>query len=175
VVSDGPTPSEGPSSVPSTAGSVVAVKPPRRVRSVLLVVMGFVLALGAVAAGSLFYFYDRATAIDRSNPEVTASQFLRASLIQRDPGRVALFVCEQWSPEEAMAIVAPPTDASVSVSWGDYATTRSGSTARLAVRVEFVLGGGGVAASSVRTWHLQLEEQDGWRVCGLTKQPPSTP
>ena len=136
--------------------------------------MCFALAMGTVAAATLFFFYDRATAIDRSNPEVTASQFLRASLIERDPSRVALFVCEQWSAEGAMAAVAPPTDASVSVSWGDYMTTTTGSTATLSVRVEFVLGSG-VAATSVRTWQLQLEEQDGWRVCGLTKEPPSKP
>ena len=169
VVSDGATPDEAPSSVP-TGGSTVA-RQPRRLRNVSLVVVAFVLALGAVAAGTVFFFYDRATAIDRSNPEVVASQFLRAALIQRDPSRVALFVCERWSAEEALAAVAPPTDASVSSSWGDYVTTVTGSTAELSVKVEFVLGGG-VAASSVRTWHLDLEDQDGWRVCALTKDPP---
>ncbi len=101
-----------------------ASTPPRshRLRNLLLIVVAFAVVLGAVGAGTLFYLYDRATAIDRSTPELVAGQFLRAALVERDSSRVSLFVCSQWTAAEATNDVSAPTNPKISVSWGDYVT-----------------------------------------------------
>jgi hypothetical protein len=137
---------------------------------VVLIALGFVVALGAAAAGTLFYFYDKATAIDRSTPQVATEQFLDSTLVLKDENRVALFVCQQWSAEAAMAAAAPPTDSRVAVSWGDSSARTSGDKATVEVRVQFNVDAGPVVAGSTRIWTLELENQDGWRVCSLTKR-----
>ena len=137
--------------------------------------MAFVLALAAVAAGTVLFFYDRATAIDRSNPQVVAEQFLDAALVLKDLGRLSLFVCEDWHAADALAAAAPPPDPRVVPSWGDFLTHTTGDDATVQVRVEFTVDAGPVSAGSVRQWTLQLENHDGWRVCALTKQALVSP
>jgi hypothetical protein len=156
VVSDGQ---------PATAAS-----PPRshRLRNVLLIAIAFAVVLAAAAAGTLFYIYDKATAIDRSTPEVVVDQFLRATLVQRDPGRVGLFICQQWSTQQANDAVRPPANPNVDASWGNYETSRAGRTADVSVRVYLSVESNGFQ-ESIQSWTLHLEDQDGWRVCALTK------
>lgn len=142
----------------------------------LLIMLGIVLAgVLLIGGGAAFVVYDRATAIDRSTPEVVVEQFLRAGLVDRDAGRLSLFVCRQWSAEEASKKIAPPTDDKTFISWGDYVSSRVGDKATVDVQVEFNRGAGSVSASSVRSWRLQLEDQDGWRVCDLTKAESLNP
>jgi len=172
VASDGPTPSKVPSNPATAPSQAAAANPARRLRNVLLVVAGFLVTLGAVAAGTLFYFYDQATAIDRSTPEVVVSQFLRAALVEKDPRRLSLFTCQQWSTEGAMAAAAPPADERIAASWGgDLAAEMSGGSATVDVRVQFADEDGALAVVSKRVWTFELENQDGWRVCSLTKGP----
>jgi hypothetical protein len=122
-----------------------------------------------VGGGAAFVIYDQATAIDRDTPEVVVQQFLQAGLVDHDTARLSLFVCRQWSADEALKKIAPPTDERIFVSWGDYASSRTGDKATVDVKVQFDLGVGSVSASSVRSWRLMLEDQAGWRVCDLTK------
>ena len=154
-----------------TEGQPASVStPPRshRLRNLLLIVVAFVVVLGAVGAGTLFYLYDKATAIDRSTPEVVVDQFLRATLVQRDPNRVALFICQQWSTQEANDDVRPPANPNVDVSWGNYETDRVGAAADVSVRVYLSVESNGFQ-ESIQSWTLHLEDQDGWRVCDVTK------
>ncbi len=169
VTSDGPGPSGVSSDGPTTAGLSAGAKPARRARNVLPVVLGFVLALGTVAAGTAFYFYDRATAIDRSNPQVVAEQFLDSAMVLKDSNRLALFLCDSWSAAQATAAVAPPSDASVTVMWGDPSVQVTGSRATVTLRVQFSVAVVGGAIRDVQSWTLGLENSDGWRVCSLTK------
>jgi hypothetical protein len=145
-----------------------------RLRNVLLIIAAFVIGLGGVAAGTAFYLYDKATAIDRSTPEVVVDQFLRATLVQRDPDRVALFVCQQWSAQQANDDVRPPANPNVDVSWGDYVTDRVGAAADVSVRVYLSVENNGFQ-ESIQSWTLHLEDQDGWRVCDVTKNGSINP
>jgi hypothetical protein len=142
---------------------------------VVLIVAGFIATLGVVAGGSLLYFYDRATAIDRSTPQVVTEQFLDAALVLNDPERVSLFVCHEWSAKEAMQAVARPADQRIAVEWGSFLTRTAGDHATVVTRVEFSVDAGSVAGSSVRMWTLELRNDDGWRVCALTKGPILNP
>lgn len=142
---------------------------------ILLVVAIAVAAALVVGGGAAFVIYDEATKIDRGTPEVVVQQFLHAGLVDRDAARVSLFVCRQWSADEAMKKIAPPADERIFISWGDYVSTRTGDKATVDVKVQFDLGVGSVSASSVRSWRLQLENQAGWRVCDLTKSESLNP
>jgi hypothetical protein len=139
------------------------------VRNVLLVVIGFLAVLGLVAV-TLTYFYDRTTAIDRSTPQVVTEQFLDATLILDDPDRVSLFVCSEWSALDAMQAVARPADPRVAVDWGSFSTTIAGDIATVVVQVESSVDAGPISGNSIRTWTLELRNEDGWRVCHLTKE-----
>jgi hypothetical protein len=144
--------------------------PPRRLGRLLLIVVAFLVALGAVAGGALLFFYDQITGIDRSTPQVVTDQFLEATLSQRDSSRVALFVCSDWSAEQAVQAADAPTDSRVSTFWGDVTVNTVGETAIVSVRVVYRLPtGGGNIQQDTEMWTLQLERQDGWRVCGLSK------
>jgi hypothetical protein len=163
--------------VVSDGQSVTAAAPPksRRLRNVLLIAIAFAVVLGAAAAGTLFYIYDKATAIDRSTPEVVVGQFLRATLVEKDARRVSLFVCPQWTASAAASDVAAPANPKVSVSWGDYVTRQSGPKADVDLRVYFSVAVGNGYQQDVQSWTLHLENQDGWRVCALTKNGSLSP
>jgi hypothetical protein len=133
---------------------------------VLAIIAGFAVVVGG---GTAFLIYDRATAIDRSNPEVVVSQFLRAALVERDANSLSLFVCRQWSVQDAMREAAPPPGDSVMSTWHDYVTRTNGDSANVSVTVEFFRGTGAVTGGSLATWHFTLEDQDGWRVCSIRR------
>jgi hypothetical protein len=140
-----------------------------RVRNLVLILVAFVLVLGGLAAGTAFYFYDKATAIDRSTPQISTDQFLNATLIQKDPNRVNLFICKGWSPAAALAATAPPTTAQVSVNWGAFKTTINGTSAVVVLDMQFAASSGGTYHRQSETWTLNLAQEDGWRVCGLSR------
>jgi hypothetical protein len=140
-----------------------------RLRRLLLIVVGFLVVLGVLAGGALLLFYDRTTAIDRSTPQVAADQFLDAALVLRDPDRVALFICDEWSAQAAVAQAGAPTDPRVVMSWGDSTVTVAGRAAIAVIDVRFTVRDDGGLHEDVQTWTLQLEDDDGWRVCSLSK------
>jgi hypothetical protein len=161
---------------PETPASAPA-EPTRshRVRSLVLILVAFALVLGGLAAGTAFYFYDKATATDRSTPEVATQQFLNATLIQKDPNRAGLFVCDTWTGSQALAAVAPPSG-EVTTTWGDPVVSQTGGSATVTIGVQFSYSvGGGADVRDIQSWTLRLEKQDGWRVCGLTKNGSLNP
>ena len=111
--------------------------------------------------------YNRATAIDRSTPTVVAEQFLGASLIDRDAGRVTLFVCESWPAADALAATAMPTGASV--SWDEFTLQPEGDDTIVSVNVRFSIDQESVTHFGIEPWHLRLVNRDGWRVCGIER------
>ena len=151
-----------PNSVPSPQ------KPRRKARVLLILLLGLAAAV-VIGGGAAFVVYDQATAIDRSNPEVVTRQFLTASLVEQDPAKVSLFVCRQWSADEAMRTVEPRTDDRVSVTFGIRSSSQSGSKATVDVALEFSFGTSVLSGGLSSVWHIQLENQDGWRVCGVIK------
>jgi hypothetical protein len=163
-------------SVPETPPAPAPAQPRRR-RSgrVLLVLAAILVGVLVVGGGAAFVIYDRATAIDRSTPEVVAGQFLRATLVDRDPARVSLFVCRQWSAQDAIREADPPADPKVFTMWGDYASRVSGNIADVDVNVQFSFAVGGNAGRDIQLWVLHLEKQDGWRVCDITKKGSLNP
>jgi hypothetical protein len=140
---------------------------------VVLVAAAFLAALAALAGGTVLFLYDRATAIDRSSPEGVAVQFLDAAIVAKDPNRVALFVCDGWPAEQAMAAAIPPAQGNVSSTWNDLVARVDGDRATATVTVQFVSSSPRVRYSE--DWTLTLARENGWRVCDLTRGPSLEP
>jgi hypothetical protein len=140
---------------------------------VVLILVAFALVIGGLAAGTAFYFYDKATAIDRSTPLVVTRSFLDATLVKKDAAKTALFVCDGWSANAALALAGAPTDPTVVIWWGDSSISESGNQATTVTQVHFAVHVAGGQQEEVDTWTLHLEKQDGWRVCSLSKEKSS--
>lgn len=150
--------------------------PPRsqRIRNLLMIVAGFVVTLGVVVGGALYFLYERSVGIDRSAPELVTDQFLEAVLVHRDSNRTSLFVCSDWSADEAIAAVNPPKN-DVRVDWGITAVNRTDKEAIVDVRLDFSVTLNGRPFSDMQSWTFHLRDQDGWRVCSLTKNGSLNP
>ncbi len=146
-------------------GDPAAAEPPRRKRSLLLVVAIMLASLVVVGGAVGFVVYDQTTKIDRSTPTVAVRQFLQAGLVDRDVDRVAMFVCMQWSPSEALVAIASGADDSVRVTFGVTSVEESSDSAKATVRITSTSSG----HSDVATWRVTVVRQDGWRVCGVDR------
>ncbi|HTF12102.1 MAG TPA: hypothetical protein VK659_28420 [Asanoa sp.] len=75
----------------SPARTTPVVRSARPLRLILMVIAGVLtlLCLGGVGVG--INLYDEATAIDRENPDVVVSSYLRAYLVDRDDAAAKLY------------------------------------------------------------------------------------
>ncbi|PWR10540.1 hypothetical protein DKT68_08635 [Micromonospora acroterricola] len=150
-------------------------RPRRRVRTVLTVVGGVLalLTIGALITG--YVLYDRASAPDRSAPDVVVDNYLRAFLVDRNDARADLFTCEGGADLQAVRDLRREMEqressfnVTVRVSWGPL--TRSPSPDGESVGTTLTIAGSadGVQRSSRREdWMFEVvEDDDGWRVCG---------
>jgi hypothetical protein len=146
------------------------VAPRRRGRALVVVLVSVVFLLSGAAA--TLYLYGRATEPDRGTPDVAVDQFINAALVERDPVRTSLFVCEAWPPAEAIQQATSGVDATVSVTWSAISVSLSGSdTASAVVDVTYTVAG----FSDVETWSVEVKKENGWRVCGLTRTTLTRP
>jgi hypothetical protein len=152
---------------PSIPSEVVSPSTRRRRPSLQLIVALALFSVILVVGTLGILIYDRATAIDRSTPTVVVGQFLVASFHDRDPKRVAFFICEQLQPDEALADTIGGIDTNVAVSWGDYSTDQGGNSATVIAQMAFRVDQGANSYSTVEQWRFSLVKQDGWRVCGI--------
>lgn len=152
--------------------------PSRRRLSTVLTVVGGVLALlcfGGTAAGYLLY--DRATAPDRSAPDVVVDNYLRAFLVDRNDTKADLFVCdgggerlteleslrdELLSREESFAT-------RISVSWGSLSVREGSDVAEVEVDLIVSAFVNGISQSDRQTWLFVTRLGKDWRVCQGTR------
>jgi hypothetical protein len=128
------------------------------------IVVAFLVLLGGTIG---VVAYDKATAIDRSTPEVTVQQFLTAVFVDNDPTRVQLFVCPGFDPSDAIAQAARLTDSQAKTSWDTViASDQSDQTAEVDVRMRYRYPGELAPSASAR-WQFHTRNQDGWRVCSF--------
>ena len=166
-------PTSAPSSATPASGAPVPVgAAPRRGRRILLIVV-IAVAFLAVLGGTIgVVAYDKATAIDRSTPDVVIDQFLQAALVDRDADRVGLFVCARWPVADAMNATRLDARTDLHVNWGITSLTRTGDQAVAEVRVRLSIPAGNDALfRDVHSWHLTLVNEGGWRVCSVEIGP----
>ncbi|MFG2055370.1 hypothetical protein ACGFI9_15225 [Micromonospora sp. NPDC048930] len=161
-----------PEQVAAPAPAPAPERPRRRLRTVLTVVAG-VLALvcgsGAVVG---FVLYDRATAPDRSAPDVAVDNYLRAFLVDRDDTKAKEFACDGQAGLDGLRALRDDLsarekkfDATISVSWGALKAQRTGDNA--VVEVDLIISAlvDGTSQSDRQSWRFETRRVDGWRVC----------
>ena len=121
-----PTSGMPASSMPSPGAPAAAPAPRRRGRRILLI-LAIVIAFLVVLGGTIgVVAYDKATAIDRSTPDVGDEQFLQAAVVDRDAVRVGLFVCASWPVADAMNATKLDARPDLRVNWGITSLTENG-------------------------------------------------
>ncbi|MEU5937606.1 hypothetical protein ABZ807_00235 [Micromonospora sp. NPDC047548] len=131
------------------------------------------LALLCVSGGVIGYvLYDRATAPDRSAPDVVAVNYLQAALVARDDNKANLFTCagpiravDEF--REQLAAREQELDTVFSVNIENVAVTKTSATSavvHVVIRRSATIDG--VQQSLTDTWRFDVaDQQEGWRVC----------
>jgi hypothetical protein len=147
-------------------------RPRRPVRTVLVVVAGVLALLCGTGAVVGFLLYDRATAPDRSSPDVVVDNYLRAFLVDRNDTKAEEFACEgQPAPgglralRDDLSAREKKFGATISVSWGALQAKSTGDSA--VVDVDLIISAlvDGTSQSDRQHWRFEAKRVDDWRVC----------
>ncbi|MFC7550305.1 hypothetical protein [Plantactinospora sp. GCM10030261] len=136
-----------------------------------MIILGGALAALLLGTGGLFVLYDRATAPDRSTPDVAVYGFLQAHFVDRNDTLAQQLVCRSPSLAQFHDLRADLVEresrfgTSIDVSWGSMAIEMQGSEAR--VRLELILSAvvNGSSQSERQSWMIQARNEGGWRIC----------
>lgn len=118
--------------------------------------------------------YRDATEPDRSSPDITVSNYLRALLIERNDVRAGLYTCSNES--SLAAIRAFRTDIEererqhsirIVVSWGAMSFDESSGRATVTTEISRTISDG--TEKDLQDWRFDLVDEDGWRVCGAVR------
>lgn len=161
-----------PTVPPTAAASLQKAGRRRHLKQALIAVAGVIgILVIALGVGGYFY-YDRATAPDRSTPGVVVRQYLQATF--GDSTHPASdFTCD--SPARIVAIqqlvetvrnLEDKYQVDVTVDWGGFATRENGDTATVDVNLSVQVPEANDSVSESRTpWTFSLQRRSGWRVC----------
>jgi len=144
----------------------------------IVVTLLVVVAAGTTgAAGIAFFAYDQATRIDRSDPDLVVTNYLRALLNERDETRAALYVCSDASGLSEIRALREQIESQeqelgvvMSVSLEDLQREESGQrvvNVGISIRRAAVIDG--IRQSVADRWRFKVVNESGWRVCGATK------
>ncbi|WP_433289540.1 hypothetical protein [Micromonospora sp. CA-244673] len=161
-----------PEQLAPPAPAPAPVRPKRRLRTVLAVVAG-VLALVCAGGGIVgFVLYDRATAPDRSAPDVVVANYIQAFMADRNDTKAQEFTCEGKTDLASLQALRDDLvarekkfDTTISVSWGALSTEKSGDEAL--VQVDLIISAyvDGISQSDRQAWRFNTRRSDGWGVC----------
>ncbi|MCW3840959.1 hypothetical protein ONA70_12705 [Micromonospora yasonensis] len=152
-------------------------RPRRRLRTVLTVVAGVLALLCGTGAVVGFVLYDRATAPDRSAPDVVVDNYLRAFLVDRNDTKAKEFVCRTSADLSAVNSVRDEMEQReanfkvvVRVTWGPLTRAKTPDGESVTTTLTITSSANGQTRSSRREdWRFQVVDRDGWRVCGGSK------
>jgi hypothetical protein len=152
------------------------VRPKRRLRTVLAVVAGVLALVCAGGAVVGFVLYDRATAPDRSAPDVVVDNYLRALLVDRNDTKAQEFACPDRTDvgdlralRDDLVAREKRFDTAISVSWGALNAQQSGDVA--VVEVDLIISAhvDGISQSDRQGWRFETRRSDGWGVCAAER------
>ena len=152
-------------------------RPRRRVRTVLTVVAAVLtsLVLGGIVAG--YVLYDRATAPDRSAPDVVVDNYLRAFLVDRNDTRANLYTCDGGGDlaslrtlREELAHARQSFGINISRELGRLAGWSDRATARCHAVDLISSASGRHLAERPEDWTVRCTRtREDWRVCAGRK------
>ncbi|MEU1966960.1 hypothetical protein ABZ541_10645 [Micromonospora sediminicola] len=166
-----------PEQMAPPAPAPLPVRPKRPLRTVLMVVAGVLALLCTGGAVVGFVLYDRATAPDRSAPDVVVDNYLRAFLVDRNDTRAQEFACASEADLDAVRALRAEVeqreanfDVVVRVSWGPLSTFKRGVDEDVSTTLTISSSANGQSRSSRREdWRFRVVDRNGWRVCGAEK------
>ncbi|SCG76044.1 hypothetical protein [Micromonospora humi] len=165
-----------PEQMAPPAPAPAPVRPKRPLRTVLAIVAGVVALLCAGGAVVGFVLYDRATAPDRSAPDVVVDNYLRAFLMDRNDIKAEEYTCGGRADLDGVRALRDDLVAreqrfgtTISVSWGPLTARESGDVA--AVDVELIISASvdGVSQTDRQGWRFETRRGDSWGVCAARR------
>jgi hypothetical protein len=159
---------------PAPAGTPKRGRNWRLIFAVLAGVLGL-LCVGGIGVG--YAIYDRATQLDRSQPDLVVSSYLRALLVTRDDVQASLYACEGRSQLESIQGMREEIErrehelgVSITVSWGELQIDeRSPDRTVISTDVRRSAIVDGVSQSVADRWRFTIVNEHGWRVCGAER------
>ncbi|MEU4566360.1 hypothetical protein [Micromonospora sp. NPDC023956] len=156
----------------------VPVPPRRRLRTVLTVAGVVLTVLCLSAAVTVYILYSRASAPDRSAPDVVVDNYLRAFLVDRNDARADLFTCGEGESLSGLRDLRHEIqrretefDVVVRVTWGALTRTEADGGESVSTTLTVASFSDGTPRSSRReSWQFAvIDEKNEWRVCGAAK------
>jgi hypothetical protein len=143
--------------------------PRRRWRRILSIAAGVVALLCLTGAAVGYVLYDRATAPDRSAPDVVVDNYLRAFLVDRNDAKAGLFTCDNSDQATDLRALRRICNSRkrFNTFWrqvGQPQRSADGDVARL---VDLTISAfiDGISQSDRQSWRFVTRLQDDWRVC----------
>ncbi|MEV4704712.1 hypothetical protein [Actinoplanes sp. NPDC049316] len=170
-----------PPAQPAPPPSTPAAAPPkqrnRRTRLIVAMAGGILALLCLGGVGVFISFYDEATKIERKNPDIVVSSYLRAYLVNRNDQEASLYTCKSGGDlagmsalRDEMANREKEFDVTVSVNWGSLSVSQDGQGRSVSTELTIVGSSNGQSVSQrTDAWRFGLVDEDGWRVCSATK------
>jgi hypothetical protein len=136
-------------------------------------VVGGALALLCLGGASVAYvLYDRATAPDRSSPDVAVVSFLQAFLVDRDDTTAKLYACGDLSQLAELRALREDLQSrekrfmtTFRVSWEILDVREERGSAEVSVTLTVTNG----TDYDLQPWRVVTLLDDGWRVCGARR------
>jgi hypothetical protein len=139
-----------------------------------MLVAGALALLCTGGAGVAFVAYRDATEPDRSSPDVTVSNYLRALLVERNDVRADLYTCGNDTGLAAIRTYRQDVEAlerqhsmRIVVSWGSLVVQKIQGRTTVTTEISRTVSDG--SESDWANWRFDLADEDGWRVCGATR------
>ncbi|WBB76889.1 hypothetical protein O7602_00500 [Micromonospora sp. WMMD1128] len=167
-----------PEQLAPPAPAPVPVRPKRPLRTALTIIAGVLALLCAGGALVGFVLYDRATAPDRSAPDVVVANYVQAYLIDRNDTKAQEFVCRNdggLADMRALRAELEQREANfnvvIKVSWAPLIRAKDGKGESVTTTLAISSSQDGQSRSSRReAWRFGLvDAKDGWRICEASK------
>jgi len=143
-----------------------------RLRLVLALVSGVVALLCLSGVAVAYVLYDKATAPDRSAPDVVVDNYLRAFLVDRDDVRAGQYACTDNSALAELRNLRTDLqerekrfETTFRVSWGSLDVRRDGNSAEVRVNLTISAVVDQISQSDRQPWRFVTRLADDWRVC----------
>ncbi|MFI5835278.1 hypothetical protein ACIA5A_16550 [Micromonospora sp. NPDC051300] len=165
-----------PEQLAPPAPAPAPVRPKRPLRTVLAIVAGVLALLCTGGAVVGFVLYDRATAPDRSAPDVVVDNYLRAFLVDRNDTKAKEFTCVGRASLDGLRALRDDLVAreqrfstTISVSWGPLTAQESGDVAVVEVEIISSASVDGVSQADRQGWRFETRRENGWGVCAAQR------
>jgi hypothetical protein len=147
------------------------------VRSIMLIVLAFVLALCGVGAITAYNVYNKIAEPDRTTPSIAVRKYLQATFDERDQLSARRFTCSDPENIEAVTTFLEDVrdreqrfDLRITIAWEEVRETVDGDRATVTATLKVQVPEGGANISeSLQKWTFSLEGDSGWRVCGAKR------